>query len=142
VEECVGMVDAGFRSPQAQGREGGRSRYASAIDERGQARSLKRDESRERFSIAFSTPSRERERDHRWEAVNTAKGSARGGRVELEEEEEFDAESVDTIEDMELGPFRGLVGPKKLWIAVLFWLVGGWMGLHRLYLDDHAGRSS
>jgi hypothetical protein len=39
-------------------------------------------------------------------------------------------------DDMELGPFRGLTGPKRLWIAALFWLVGGWAGLHRLYLGD------
>ncbi len=39
----------------------------------------------------------------------------------------------------ELGPFRGLNGPKRLWIAYVFWLLGGWAGLHRLYLGDHAG---
>ena len=39
-------------------------------------------------------------------------------------------------DNMELGPFRGLDGPKRLWVAALCWIVGGWAGLHRLYLGD------
>eukprot|EP00960_Hanusia_phi_P043813 756272-Hanusia_phi.AAC.5 len=35
------------------------------------------------------------------------------------------------------GPFHGLKGPKRRWIAYLCWLVGGWAGLHHLYLGDH-----
>ena len=41
--------------------------------------------------------------------------------------------------DTGVGPFQGLDGPKRLWVAAVFWLLGGWAGLHRLYLGDHAG---
>jgi hypothetical protein len=34
------------------------------------------------------------------------------------------------------GPFQGLGGPRRVWVAAVLWAIGGWAGLHRMYLGQ------
>jgi len=77
----------------------------------------------------FYTPARDRRGKGREEA---AVKSDRVIADEIEQRDSSDRKEFD-------GPFRGLVGPKRLWVTALFWLFGGWAGLHRLYLGDSVG---
>ena len=82
-------------------------------------------------------------RDASRESLLNTTGSADSGSLAgagSEEEREFECSSVSSQDSMlDFGPFRGLEGPKRLWVAAVFWLLGGWAGLHRLYLGDAAG---
>ena len=86
----------------------------------------KRDPSRENLLNAGS------EAAVSWHSVDSLRGSEEGLALE-----HGSVGSQDSVLDM--GPFRGLDGPKRLWIAAVCWLLGGWAGLHRLYLGDTTG---
>lgn len=48
-------------------------------------------------------------------------------------------DGIERTPELPDSPFQGMKGPRKVWVAAFFWLVGGWFGLHRLYLGDEAG---
>jgi len=86
----------------------------------------KRDPSRENLLNASS------EAAVSWHSADSLRCSEEGPALE-----HGSVGSQDSVLDM--GPFRGLDGPKRLWIAAVCWLLGGWAGLHRLYLGDTTG---